>query len=167
MISTLTATLLLLVASPDIRQSIQRLQPRLTDAQVQDLTHVVGAASREYAIQPMLLLAVLRLESGMQSGLRRCGIATWFRKGTLRRRHTCDYGLAQINDTWIRKWGLDPARLQYDDGYNVMIAARILHLFKVGYRQHEPRDWFGRYHSCTPSLRAAYVQKLRPFLALR
>jgi hypothetical protein len=140
-------------------QAILALNPRVGEKQARRLGKLIDYWSDHYDVDPELMVALIRIESNFQSGLKACWPAPWKGEGQT----TCDHGLAQINQTWIDKWMLDPEKLVKDDSYNIYVQARILAWIKR-YYGHE-QNWYGRYHSATPSKKALYVNRLEGFLA--
>lgn len=154
--------LLALLAQAPTEDAIKTLHPKLPEARVRYVAKAIDRAAEKYEVDSNLLVAIAKQESNFRSGL----VACWQVERYGRVDTTCDYGIAQINQLWIRVWNLDPFRLQYDDRYNLMVAARILRMVKDRHEESEPGNWFGRYHSGTPSKRAIYEEKLLPLLAI-
>ena len=162
-------SLLLLLMSPlaqgqtleDTTRYIRSLESKLGQARIREAARLVYAAAQQYGINPLILAGIVHQESNFRSGLKQC----W----SVYRHHqtevTCDYGLAQVNELWIRRWNLDPDKLQNDDAYNLCVAARILKSLRKTYEDLEPSNWWGRYHSGTPSVRATYEGKLMARMA--
>lgn len=119
----------------------------------------VQVAAAAQGVEPDILAAIVQVESGGRRGRVRCVPA---RRGSPSP-VTCDYGLAQVNDLWVARWRLDPARLRSDDSYTLAVAARILSDLRRRYGG-EP-SWWGRYHSATPKLRARYEARVRVAIA--
>jgi soluble lytic murein transglycosylase-like protein len=141
---------------------IQKLSPRVQPDRAKVLGKIIKLWADRYDLDPVLLAAIVRQESDYRAGLRSCWIVHRYDTCQV----TCDYGLAQVNELWIKKWALDPQKLQFDDSYNIMIAARILRGLQ---REHgeSDEDWYGRYHSGTPSKKSIYLEKLDALLAQR
>ncbi|MFO0752394.1 MAG: lytic transglycosylase domain-containing protein [Thermodesulfovibrionales bacterium] len=72
-------------------------------------------AAREYAISPLLLESIAKIESGLNPAA-----------ANRNRNGSTDIGLMQINSSWIAPLGLDSARLAADPCYNTRTGARIL-----------------------------------------
>lgn len=155
--------LMLLGQTASTLQRVEALQPHIDRRRAVSVSQDVDAASSRYGVDPQLLVAIVRQESNFRSGIKQCWVHHP-RSGTV---ITCDYGLAQINEFWIGHWHLDADKLLNDDRYNLMVAARILRMLARLYREDEPLNWYGRYHSATPSLRAEYEDKLQPMLVAR
>jgi hypothetical protein len=148
-------------AVDETAQYIQTLRPKMNPNRAKRLGQSIDYWAQKYDLDPDLMVALLRVESNFESGLKSCWPAPWIDEEA----QTCDHGLAQINETWVRKWNLDPDRLVHDDHYNIWVQARLLAWLKR-YFGHE-EDWHGRYHSGTPSKKARYLGKLDQVLAQR
>lgn len=148
--------LVVLMGQTQVAEQIRDFRPDLAEVRVARIASAIEAASRYHGQDPMLLAAIVRVESSFGSGAKACWPAPW--KGLHAR--TCDYGIAQINELWVRHWNLDPVRLQNDDLYNLMVAARILADLQKRFERREPGRWFTRYHSGTPSRRKVYAARL-------
>jgi hypothetical protein len=72
-------------------------------------------AARQYGLNPSLLRSI-------------AGVESKFRPAALHQNSngSTDFGLMQVNSSWIDKLGLDPGRLLQDPCYNVMTGAKIL-----------------------------------------
>jgi hypothetical protein len=138
---------------------VHSLRPELPVSQAKRLVSLINFWAKRFEVSGRLLAAILKQESNFESGLKNCWTVQLKRGRT---RFTCDLGIAQVNQLWIDKWHLNPDLLQNDDGYNIATAARILAWLK----HYFPDDgWYGRYHSNTPSKKAAYIERLDGFLA--
>lgn len=140
-------------------EHIQEIGYKLAPGRAEKIGRLIEHWSKKYDVEPEILTAILRQESNFESGIKACWIVHRYRTCQI----TCDYGIAQINELWIKKWGLDPDRLQNDDSYGIRIAARLLAILKREYGHEE--NWWGRYHSATPSKRSAYEERLHGFIA--
>jgi hypothetical protein len=140
---------------------IMVLKPSISEKQAVRLSKMIRHFSVKYNVDPDLMVAIIRQESNFVSGVVACWPAPWKGPGET----TCDYGLAQINQVWIDKWGLDPVKLATDDWYNITVQARVLSWLQRSYSNDD--DWFGRYHSATPSKKFRYLRELEVHLALR
>lgn len=139
---------------------IRTVAPHVRPKEAVRLGKLIDKVAEKYELDPVLVAAIVKVESDFRGGQKACSVvkrkkACWV---------TCDRGLAQVNELWIKKWGLDPIRLRTDDAYNLATMARILAFYKR-YYGHEP-DWFLRYHSGTPRHKERYNSKLEPLLAL-
>lgn len=104
-------------------------------------------AGKAYGINPQLLKSLAKAESGLDP------------KAINRNTNgTVDMGLMQINSAWIKKLGLDPAKLLSDPCYNTMVGARILNycIDSYGY------TWkaIGCYNAASNSKRVDYSWKI-------
>lgn len=142
---------------------VHRLAPRLSVQRAQEVAVAIEAAAKRYDVDPMLLAAIIKQETDFRTGQKSC----WIVQRYAQCRVTCDHGLAQINELWIAKWNLDQHRLLHDDAYNIRIAARILAQLQKTHAEAEPENWYGRYHSGTPSKKAVYLARLETHLALQ
>ena len=136
---------------------ILTLRPKLGIPKAVRLAALIDRWAQHYDVEPEVMVALVAHESKFRSGIKAC----WphaKKPGVI----TCDHGLAQINEAWIRQWKLDENKLQYDDSYNLRVQARILASIKKEYG-YEP-EWYGRYHSKTPSKKRRYLDKIRPIL---
>lgn len=134
---------------------IHSLHPELSPKRTTALGKHIERWAAQYDVDPKLLVAILKQESDFRPGLLSCYVVHRYKACFV----SCDYGVAQINALWIKKWRLDAQRLRYDDGYNIGVAARILAMLQREYAADEP-DWYGRYHSGTPSKKALYLSRL-------
>ena len=117
--------------------------------------------SRHFGVEPLLLVAIVRQESNFRPATKSCYIVARNRASY----PTCDYGITQVNQVWVDKWGLEPERLVEDDAYALFQGARVLAVLKRQYGD-EP-NYYSRYNTSTPEPRAAYEQALEPWLAAR
>ncbi len=140
-------------------QHILALRPGVGAKRAKRLGKMIDYWAAKYDVDPTLMVAIIRTESNFDSGIKACWPAPW--KGP--EEITCDHGLAQINQTWIEKWNLDAEKLVTDDSYNIWVMARLLGWIKKYYGEEE--EWWGRYHSATPSKKAKYLSKLEVYLA--
>ena len=76
---------------------------------------------------------------------------------------TCDHGVAQINQIWIKQWSLDRERLINDDEYNLIVSAKILSDLKKRFSKIES-NWFGRYNTSNPVKRIEYEARITKHL---
>lgn len=119
-------------------------------ADASDLDRAILKAAKTYRVPPQVLRAIAHIESssGRNSKLRK------------NRNHTYDAGPMQINSV---HWGTTCRHLDVStlDG-NVSCGALILSgHYKYASRD---RDWMGRYHSKTVSLKHKYATKVRNIL---
>lgn len=130
--------------------------PRVPPKRAAVLAKAYYRASQRYAVDPMVMLTLTTQESRFRSGLE----AHWVNRGKV----TIDRGIMQVNQVWVDRWNLDPDRLRYDDAYNIMVAARILHIIQKQYGGAEPGSWYTRYNSSWPPARAKYTKAIVPFM---
>lgn len=105
--------------------------------------------SKTYNVDPMFVVALLRTESSFDQ----------FAVSS-----TGDLGIGQINpNVWgdefirLKRKPLNIERLKKDQDYAIQRTVEILSLIK---KESDPK-WIGRYHSKTPSLKAAYFEKIQ------
>jgi soluble lytic murein transglycosylase-like protein len=125
------------------------------------LSVVIALASKEYQLDPRILLSILYVESNFKQSAKS---------------NTGDFSIAQINfKVWehsfkkMKKTPLNFKQLKEDETYAIYRMAEILNLLK---NDHEKSDkfWFARYHSSTPKYKKRYIgmlqkplKKLLPF----
>lgn len=141
---------------------IQKLHPQVSWDRALKLGQTIRTWADHYSVDPLLIAAIVKQESDFRSGLKSCNVVLRYEACFV----TCDYGVAQVNALWIDKWKLDANRLRHDDSYNIKVAARILAALRKEFEERDP-EWYGRYHSGTPSKKAVYLGKLEPLLAMR
>lgn len=123
---------------------------------VTQLARRIDTAAYHYDVDRCLLAALVRTESNFEPGIMMC----WPVPGS--QALTCDRGLGQINQVWIRTWGLNAWKLQYDDQYNLLVMARLLRQLED---QHpDDPEWFLYYHNRLPFYQRRYMKHLKPFL---
>lgn len=152
----------LMLAAGPTADFVNTVSPDLPDSFVSKISASVEQWSKHYSVDPLLLAAILRQESDFRTGLKSCWIVERYQRCEV----TCDYGIAQVNQLWIKKWKLDPHRLQHDISYNIRVAARILAGLQKQYSESDP-EWYGRYHSGTYTKKKKYLKKLQTFLVMR
>ncbi len=145
MLSLIVVAVLAAGPGPDVVKKGQKavdliltLSPELPHRRAWRVGWLAEHYSEKYGIDLDLFVAIIRQESSFRSGIKSCWPTVRNNSSTV----TCDRGLAQINEVWIKTWDLDPDRLQYDDSYNLAVAARILKMLQTEYGD-EPR-WWGR-----------------------
>ena len=134
---------------------IQKLSRYTPAKRAHVLAKAFVAAGKKNGVDPMLMVALCTQESRFRGGLK----SEWTNRGQI----THDYGIMQVNEHWIEAWKLDEKRLQYDDTYNIHVAARILKGLQKRFAATEPQ-WFTRYNSSWPPARAKYTKAITPFL---
>lgn len=136
---------------------IKELRPGISPRYAWKLGRLVDYWAGRYRLDPDLMIAIIRTESYFEPNTKACWPAPWKPEGI-----TCDHGLAQINEVWVKEWNLDPDRLVMDDSYNIAIQARLLAQLK---RQWAADDlfWYGRYHNADIRKKAVYLSKLERY----
>lgn len=117
------------------------------------LTALIIAVALKFGIDPELFTALIAQESSFRS-IKSCYIVHRNRACEV----TCDWGLAQVNDVWIKRWNLDPQRLLEDPRYNLETGARILQLLKRQYQEED--NFWSRYNTAHAIRRAKYEQQV-------
>lgn len=134
----------------------------MTPVRARSLAKSIIWASGKFGIEPLLYAAIIRQESNFVPDIKLCYV--------VRRHHvdvpTCDYGLSQVNQVQVDRWGLDAERLVYDEAYNLFYGAKVLAALKRKYAATEP-NWWSRFNSANPTPRAIYETALQPFLMAR
>jgi hypothetical protein len=129
--------------------------PKVSPKEAKRLAKLIIAVSERRGLDPLLLAAIVRYESGgFQKHLKIC--TTW---------GGCDSGLGQINHVWVRMWKLDAARLVKDDAYNLEVAARILQALQRDFSEQDPK-WWSRYHDRRDAYRKIWEERAGPYVAL-
>jgi soluble lytic murein transglycosylase-like protein len=106
-------------------------------------------AARRYGVNPAMLVAIARTESGMNpDAINR------------NRNGSVDLGLMQINSRWfplLRQYGIGEQQLR-DPCTSIHVGAWILsqNMQRLG----NSWDAVGAYNSSSPALRAAYAQRV-------
>lgn len=104
-------------------------------------------AGRSNGIYPRLLREIACQESSL-----RANIVKRNRNGTF------DIGLMQINSRWIKRLGLDPAKLISDPCYNAHVGAKILKDCFTKYG--DSWEAVGCYHAVSHDERASYARDI-------
>lgn len=145
----------------DVAKYIRVVAPYTPAKRAWSLARSIVWAGRHFGVEPLLLAAIARQESAYRPSTKACYIV---------KRHkasfpTCDYGLTQVNQVWVDKWGLDPERLVEDDAYALFYGARVLAILQREFAEDEPDTWFSRYNTASPEPRAQYEAALEPWMA--
>lgn len=142
-------------SSPElVTERIVDLKPSINKRYAARLGRLMARWSDQYELDPELMVAIVKVESNFVPAVMACWQSP--RPGE---EFTCDHGLGQINDIWVKQWNLDVMKLVHDESYNLGVVARLLAQLKQQFGD-EP-DWFGRYHSNKPARKAGYIEKLR------
>jgi hypothetical protein len=126
---------------------VLELAPQVDRERANTLGANIEKSSKQYNVSPILLAAILRHESNFGVASKRCS-------------YSCDYGIGQINQLWIKELKLDVKRLQHDDAYNIDVSARILAAAKVA----GDKKWWSRYHDSRPSIRRNWEAMVEPHI---
>lgn len=120
-----------------------------------ELSNIIAKLSKAYNINPMKLSAILAVES--------------LYKLDAVNHKTQDYGIAQINNKTIERYGFDKQKLLTDLEYSTKAGAIVLADLKKMYVSKE-KDWHCRYNVGTRKLEqiqskcALYIQKVNKYL---
>lgn len=63
-----------------------------------------------------------------------------------------DFGISQINEKTIKRYGFDQKKIMTDLTYSVDAAAVVLADFKKAHKKNEPETWWARYNCGSRSL---------------
>lgn len=110
----------------------------------------INNAAITYVVPAELIMSIIFVEGG------RNGIASSNTNGTF------DYGIMQINSTWLREArerGASAYDLQYHACQNVMIGTWILRQ-NINGSPHNLRIAIGNYHSHTPAFNDSYAEQV-------
>lgn len=125
-------------------------------ASTRKIAFYVNQESSRHEISPGLILAMMKVESSFnQNAVSASG----------------DISVAQINiKTWNQEFKrlnrrlIDSKRLKGDPAYAIARMAEILSIIKA--KRVNDKDWYSVYHSKTPSIRMAYLKRVKKELAL-
>jgi hypothetical protein len=131
---------------PKLVGYVQKANPKLNRGRAIKIARLLEAKAKEHKVPLRIFAAIVKQESTFRPGIKVCHGG-----------RTCDYGLGQINQLWIREWDLDPHRLQHDDEYNLDTSARILSKAIRAYGKKDPKA-YSRYHDSRPDRRLVYEQ---------
>ena len=85
-------------------REIRSLRPSISVKRSWSIGWLVEHYAAKYDLDPHLIIAILRQESNFDSGIKSCWDKT---KPDGTPYKTCDLGIAQINEGWIKTWDLD------------------------------------------------------------
>jgi hypothetical protein len=138
-----------------VTRFIRTSAPKVSPKEATRLAKLIIAVSARRELNPLLLAAIVRYESGgFQKHLKVC--TNW---------GGCDSGLGQINHVWVKMWQLDATRLVKDDAYNLEVAARILQELQRSFSEQDPK-WWSRYHDRRDMYRKIWEERVGPYVAL-
>ena len=133
-----------------ILSGINNMQPKYDDQLKIDLAKVIVAAGDKYDVDPVIMYKIIAVESHFRFiSINKSG----------------DYSMTQINcRVWTKEFKrlkreLHCGRLIGDYRYSIEKMAEILSIIKL--RHPNESNWYGRYHSGTPSLKKKYLTKVR------
>ncbi len=146
-----------------VPEYVRSISPSTPERRVQQVSKAIEWAAKKTDEDPYLLAAIVYVESRFRPSQKACW--EWIDWDQKVCRYTCDYGLGQVNEVWIKAWKLDADKLQNDDYYNLLIAAKILHKLRLMYGT-EPQ-WWSRYHHARDNERVKYERLMGPALKVR
>lgn len=141
-----------------VPEYIHSMSPSTPPARVAQVSRAIEWAAKKNDVDPYMLAAIVYVESRFRPGEKACW--PWMDWQLMVCRQTCDYGLGQVNEIWIRKWKLDADKLQNNDYYNLWVAGAILKQVKMQYGN-EPQ-WWSRYHHNRDNERVKYEKLMAP-----
>jgi len=126
----------------------------LPDAGAQSLNDCFVAAGQRYNVSPLLLWSIAKEESGFNPR------AINRNKATAGKRQTYDYGIMQVNDSWLptlSRYGISRAHL-FDPCVNIHVGAWI---FAIGANRHG-YNWqaLSAYNTGHPTRGRGYAAKV-------
>lgn len=135
---------------------VKNNNPNLETSYAIQISSAIKKVEKKYNIPPKIMSAIL-----MQESAYRLGVVGFNGK-------TKDYGISQINQKTVRKYGFDPIRLLNDLEYSVESGAKVLAWFMKNYK-HKEKDWYTRYNcgsggSTSRKSCQEYKEKVRRYL---
>jgi hypothetical protein len=125
---------------------IRANNPHIDSDYALKLAKTIRKASIKHGIRADKLIGILMQESSYRLSIRN---------------KTGDYSIGQINIRTIKHYKLDKKRLLNDLDYSVDASAMILADLKDKY---DEEDYWTRYHSFTPKLRAKYKKLVMRYM---
>jgi hypothetical protein len=147
----------LVVTEPRLTEYIAKSNPKLARDEAVKMAWRIEDAAKSKGLDPVLFAAMIRQESYFKSGIKVCYYVN--------QRHTCDYGLAQVNSLWIDILELDAKKLRNDDEYNLNIAAGVLQDAQKKCRS-LGRYSYSCYNSASPVPRKVYQAHIEKHLRI-
>lgn len=158
MIASLTALFINQLNPAQIASNIQKLNSSVSDNRANFLGQVVYRESQNFDLDPNILTAILKQESNFAPNKKVCYLVSRKNASFV----TCDYGISQINEVWLKKWKLDPEVLVKSDSFNIHVMARVLSIIRRQFGAEE--NWFSRYNT-SGKRRAIYEEFVKTYLA--
>ena len=146
------------VSIQDIAENIRSLNPSISDKRATHLSKIINRESKRYDIDPNIITAILKQESNFKPAQKVCYI--------VHRQHacfvTCDFGVGQINQIWLNKWGLSEEEVVKNEDLNIHLTAKILSMIRHQFGEEE--GFWSRYNTSGPR-RAIYEASVQTYLA--
>ena len=143
--------------APVIAKMISVLNPKINEAQRQNIAIKIRQALGKYKVAPQIVVSIIDAESKFNQD----AISS-----------TGDLSMAQINaEVWNKEFLrmnlaiIDVERLKNDEAYSLEVMAQILHILKIRYEKSD-RRWYARYHSKTKKYKKAYLSKIESRMKL-
>lgn len=134
------------------KNAMRMLQPNLTDEEASELAKSFVYHATKLDLPKPIFLSILFQESSLRADPQNCA--------KYKNKCTGDYGIGQVNyRVWDKVLNLDKYKIMSSADEGIRVAALVLHRYKVRYTKE--KQWFTRYYSGTPSLRARYYKWLR------
>jgi soluble lytic murein transglycosylase-like protein len=149
MISAIALTLMLNQNS-NLESFMNTIAPHVGKHRIAYVANIIKRKSEKYNLDPFIFATIIKQESNFKADIVSCTV------------HSCDYGLAQINDINVDSNHLDKERLIHDDNYNLEIASKMLSNLKQGFPNE--KNFFSRYHDSRPKERAKYEVSLNNWI---
>ena len=138
-----------------VAQYIESVSPHIKSSDACSIAKTIVKATSRTTLDPYLVAAILRQESNFQHNLKVCVYNERVH------RTVCDYGIAQINELWIRPLRLNTSRLQHSDAYNVGVMVSILQSLSEQHR--DQKFWYGYYHDSRPKYMNEWLRLVNHF----
>jgi transglycosylase-like protein with SLT domain len=128
------------------------IAPHVGKHRIAYVANIIKQKSKKYNLDPFVFATIVKQESNFKADVVSCTS------------HSCDYGLAQINDINIDRYHLNKERLIHDDNYNLEIAGKMLSSLKQDFPNEE--NYFSRFHDARPKERAKYEISLNNWISM-
>lgn len=135
-----------------ISQMIGSVSPELNQKKRDRVAMSLYQASKKYAIDPKIMIAIIDTESDFIQG----AVSS-----------TGDLSMAQINiEIWNKEFirmgldKIDKKLLKKDEAYALGKMGKILNILKKRHARNDTK-WYARYHSHTKSLKNLYDKKVQ------
>jgi len=138
----------------NVHNSIVKLQPNIDKTFVKKITHDILKYSKQYNLDPHLLIAIINQESKFNMDAKNC--STGFNNKNKKVKVCHDFGLIQLNHTNITNMDINIKKLMTNSSYAINIMAKILFDLKKSYSKKEPQTFWTRYNTNTSYKRYFY-----------